>query len=596
MSNRRFPRPLRKKGVIAAARLQRQPPSGLRLEFRTDERIRRIIRPVLISLLATAVSIAMLVIVEVLYPEQPWQLITLLVFFVALEGAYTATWLENPASRPIDRGTYRVAEVLVLIVLARIFSWVVFAGDLPTRADIQVFLVSPLAFLSIGNFFTTVIIMMSGWWISVSISKTFAGLDISEEEYQFYTLPQANQKEQADNRPIQIPRDELFNKYLAIFLSVGMGLVVMAAMSTFEVGEFVTVSNPFDFTRLGLRSAMVWALMLYFLSGLWLLSHGRLLRINARWLMDGIAKDADLERTWQRNSLIIILVIALFAAFLPIGSTFAISQLMATIIQGFYFVASRLFGLFTFLFASLLVLLSDTSETTEPIQPEPIPTIPPQPPVEQIPPNPLFSMVASSIFWTLLIAVIIGATIFVLRERRHPLQLSLFQSYLSRFNDWFRVTWNNIRRRVRASGRSLRQQLNYQVKLPSFQPTEGDFPRRFIRVNALSPRDQIRFYYLSMIRRARDSGIRRRENETPLEYFEDLAEGWPEAEPDLKELTGFFLEARYSSKTFEKTDVNPVKEGWRRLKTRLRNPVKSKTSEQEEKAFPEEEMNDETLD
>jgi hypothetical protein len=596
MSNRRFPRPLRKKGVIAAARLQRHPQSEPRLEFRSDERIRRFVRPFLIALLATSVAIAMLVIVEVIYPESRWQLIALLAFFSALEGSYTVAWLENPASRPIDRSAYRVAEVLVLVVLARIFSWVVFAGFMPTRADIQVFLTSPLAFLMIGNFFTTLIVMLLSWWLSVSVSKTFSALDISNEEYQFYTLSEANQKDQADNRPIQTPRDELQTKYLTIFLSVGMGLVIMAAMSTYEVREFATVSNPFEFTRIGLRTAMLWALLLYFLSGLWLLSHARLLRINARWLMDGIAKDADLERNWQRYSLILILVIAFFAAFLPIGSTLAISRLMGMMIQGVGFLASSLFGLFAFFFASILALISESSEATDQVQREPIPTIPPPSPVEQLPPNPLFSMLASSIFWTLIIAVIIGATVFVLRERGYRVQLDNFQTYLSRFSIWFNETWHSMRHRVRATGRSLRRQLQFQTEIQSFRPTKGEVPRRFIRINALSPRDQIRFYYLSTVRRAGDIGIRRRINETPLEYFEDLTEVWPEAEHDLKALTGSFLEARYSRKLFEKKDVNSVREGWKRLKARLRNPVKSQATKPNEKALANEELNDESPD
>ena len=84
MSNRR-PRIIRNKGVIAAARVQRAPPSGPRLPFQTDALTRRLVRPPLIAALATAPAIGLLVLAGILTPDEPWLRLVWLCFFAALE-------------------------------------------------------------------------------------------------------------------------------------------------------------------------------------------------------------------------------------------------------------------------------------------------------------------------------------------------------------------------------------------------------------------------------------------------------------------------------------------------------------------------------
>ena len=143
-----------------------------------------------------------------------------------------------------------------------------------------------------------------------------------------------------------------------------MVMTLMAALSTFEVAQFATVERVFDIARLGLRPAMLFALLLYFLAGLWLLSHARLLRLNAQWLADGVGKDAGLERSWQRSSLTLLLIIALAAAFLPIGSTLGISHILRLALDAVLYVAGLLYSAIGFLFAAILRLfINNTAET-----------------------------------------------------------------------------------------------------------------------------------------------------------------------------------------------------------------------------------------
>jgi hypothetical protein len=93
-------------------------------------------------------------------------------------------------------------------------------------------------------------------------------------------------------------------------------------------------------------------------------------------------------------------------------------------------------------------------------------------------------------------------------------------------------------------------------------------PWNFIRLNALSAREQIRYFYLSTVRRAGERGVPRDRSETPSEFAADLKENWPEAEGDIEALTDAFLHARYSRQEIE--DVSPVKQTWKRVKSSLR--------------------------
>jgi len=571
MSQRRR-RIVRNKGVIAAARQRRTPAPGARLAFQVDPWTRRLVRPVLIAAMATAPAVALLVIVQLGAPEEPWSMLTLLCFFAALEGAYTTAWLHHPDSRGVDRSIYRAAELLLLVVLSRIVSWVLFGDGVPSPAEMRLYLAAPLSFFLAGGFITTVLATLLAWWLAVSAARTFTQLDVSEAELQFYTLSLAEQKAQADDRPIQIPRQRLQEQYLRQWLTGGMVMVLLAALSTYETSQWMTVTNPFEITRLGLDPGMLLALLVYFLAGLWLLSHARMLRLNALWLFDGVAKEVSLERGWQRSSLLLLLLIALGAAFLPIGSSFAISRILSAALNGLLYVIGMIYSAIGFLFAALLASLTNTVGEepipTPEIAPMPTPVVPPPttpPPTA----SPELTFIITSAFWALLIAIVIGALMFFLRERGYHVEWGQVRGRWATMSEWLKAFWLNLRRRARRARRELRERWMPHPAPPT--QDKNPVPRpRFFRLKALPPREQIRYYYLATVRRAGERGVVRRPHETPLEYAEGLKAHWPEAQEDLEGLTDAFLEARYSPQPIEKSAAERIRDVWKRVKARLR--------------------------
>lgn len=566
-------RPVRITGAIAAAEAQRKSAKGEPLAFQVDLWTRRLVRPLLIAALATSVAVTILAIVRIISPEYTWMALTPLCFLIALEGAYTAAWLNNPDSHGVDRLTYRLTEALLILVVVRAWSWVLFGSGFPSPEELRGYLTTPLSVFTTAGFLTSAFVTMVAWSIAVAIGRIFARLDINAYEIRFYRLSLPEQKAMGDDRPIQVERGKLLNTYLSNWLAIGMIMVILAALSTFEVNQFATVSNPFDITRLGLSPATLFALIIYFLAGFWLLSHGRLLQMNARWLADGVAKEADLERVWQRKSLAILLTIAVLAAFLPIGSTLPISRILSLGVSAGAYLVGLIIQVITYLFARTIMALTGNIEESDTVQPPQIAPPPAEaaavPPVG--PPNPFIEMMVSSLFWTLIIALILGALFYFLRERGYTLQRERVEGQWRIVVRWLREAWARLTHRLRSTGHELRSRLRASEH-PTVNPNDRQASRsRLVRPGNLSPRDQIRYYYLALVRRSGERGVRRADGQTPLEFAHDLREKWPEAEEEIEEITGAFVSARYSPQPVERSAAQSIRHRWQQFKRRLRN-------------------------
>lgn len=538
--------------------------------FRVDKWTRRLVRPLLIALIATSVSLALLVIVQIVIPEQEWMSLWLVCFLVALETAYTTTWLAEPGSHGVDKFAYRAAEFVIILVAVRLFSWIFFGSGIPTTAELEEIFARPMTILATGGFFTSLFVTLPAWIVAGSLSETLSQLDLSVYEISYYSRPLTERKELMDDQPIQISRGTLVDRYVRLWLTGGTILVFLAALSSFDLPELVTATNMLAVNRLGLHPAMLVALLLYFLCGFWLLSYARMSLMNARWLMNGVAKEADVERSWQRSSLIVLAAIALVAAFLPVGSTVLFSQIVAVLLSVVLYLLRLLFVLLLAPIAWVLSMLGRDTQQLEELMEQPPPLQPPpMPPQEPPPPNEFVNMVLSSTFWTIIIVVTIAAFLFFLRERGYKLNWQALRQLWQQATTWMRTMWELLSGRANQTQQALR--LRFRSSKAEEAAEQGRGSRwRFVRLNSLSPQEQIRYFYLSTVRRASEQGIQRRESETPLEYVQDLKKSWPEAEEDLEDLTGAFIKARYSPRPIEKDEINPVKARWKRVRSRLR--------------------------
>lgn len=538
-----------------------------RLAFITNKWSRTVIQPLLISLLITALASAVLVLAEIITRSDVWLPFSLFFFFVTLEGCYTTLWLQQPERRLLNHTAYRAAELVLLTLLLRLFTWFV-VGNWPQLSDIPNILRLPQLIVLDGPFIFSGILALIAWERAISLGVTFSNLAIDQAEVYYYSLPPKQRS--AGDKPVHTNRGGIVLAFFRQWISGALILAFVTSMSNFDVVD-VYRGSSLALARQGLPPELVLFLIVYFLAGFTLLSQAHLSAMNARWLINGVTRAGQVEKSWHRYTLWLLGAIALLAAFLPIGSTFAISNILHALLQGIVAAGTFIMSLLSTLLALFLSLFTRNPSSS----PEPLiqPTLPPIPtptatPIPSALPPPIIDtgLITSSLFWTVAIVISVMAISFFLRERGVKVNTAALRQIWQRILGWLQITWQEAGHQIQDWQQAVRTRLQREPK-----ESEADKPPwRFIRLNALSPREQIRYFYLSTVKRASDRGVHRQGAETPLEYADDLKNQWPEAEEDVDALTDAFLEARYGRSPIEKEDVNPVKKRWRQVKSSLR--------------------------
>ena len=511
------------------------------------------IQTVLLAAMVTAVPLCLLSIMAILVPAQPWLAIAALCFLAVLEAMGTTLWLHHRERLILNQPLYRAAEFMVIAMITRLLTWAI-NGGWPQVSQWRSYLLDPTILFD-SYYVIALLLLLLAWGWAVALAEIFYELEISRAESNYYDRTRSS-----GDRPVSLNRVALLERFFQQWVSGGIFIAFCAALTTFNLPEIGEVRNPLAIGRLGLRPEVLGASLLYFLSGLWLLSQARLSVMKARWLSGRVVKQAPVERNWRRSSLITLLVIAGLAAFLPIGSTLAISRLLNLLIFSLIFLLNFLVLLVSTLFIALLSLFGRTPPPEPAGETE---TFPPDFPLlgEGLPPPDIPSLIAGSIFWLVVAIIAIAAFVFFLRERGY--QAPSWRQMWRALRRWLHQLWFGVTTQVARLQRARQEQVKAGTR-PSGTPW------RFLRLNALSPREQVRYFYLSTVRRAAKQGVTRHKSETPLEYADDLDQAWPETTADVSDLTQAFLKAQYSPELIETGEATAVKGIWKRIRAYIK--------------------------
>lgn len=541
-----------------------------RKAFRSGPFRRYLTRPLLMATLVLALITSLIYLIQAISLDPRWSWLLLLYFFVALEAIYTTIWLKHPDRLVLDRTAYRAAEFFLILLITGIATWILFAEGPPAFGDLMAYFQSPFELFLNGFFLVSLFLSLLTWRLAIILSSIFSYLEISDFELRYYSLPAHVRKGRSDDQPIQIGRRTLVTEFKRYWLWGGVLLAFAVGLSTIELQSIRDYFSPAGISHLGLPPILLSMLVLYFGIGFWLLSEARFMEQNARWMTNDIHKDSQLETSWQRASLIILTITSIFAAFLPIGSTLAISRIINVLIYWFLLIINLLILM---LFLPLVALISlftrNVGEETPEFQPPVPPNLSNLPEEAYSPISETISLVLSSAFWTVFLVLVVLALLFFIRERKITLAAGTASNIQARIKTWLRNLWHQLIFRIQSIEISMPK---IRIQSTKAQPEKSEKTRRwrFIRISSLSPREQIRYFYLSTVRRAGDQGIKRQPSETPLEFADDLRRNWPEAEEGVQNLTTAFLKARYSDQSFSEEDLPPVKETWKAVRKELR--------------------------
>ncbi len=92
---------------------------------------------------------------------------------------------------------------------------------------------------------------------------------------------------------------------------------------------------------------------------------------------------------------------------------------------------------------------------------------------------------------------------------------------------------------------------------------------RYLALGRLSPRERVRYFYLSALRRSAQQGYGRPPGITPLQYEGTLARQMPEVSEQVHELTQAFVEARYSEHSISAGDASAIQRVFRTVRRAL---------------------------
>lgn len=521
-------------------------------DFVTAEWTRLGVQPLLIAILVTAQCVALAIVAEPYLPGQSWVPVSALALAISLQGVYGTNWLELHGTFVLSRPVYRMGELAIIAIIVRLVTWLT-VGNWPGVDQLRGYIINPMEFFD-AAFVLTLCIAVFAWQRAAALGSLFCYLAIGQEEAALYrNAPKGTKQPQTRDR------SPLLKDYYGGWLWGGVLLLICGAATSFELPSFDRSDNP-------LRPAMTGALLVYVVVGFWLLGHGRLAVMNEHWMVFGMRAQARVERRWRRASLRILALVAVVSAFLPFGSTAPMSGVFAAAVEILFKGMLFLHGLVVLAIAGVLRLLG-FDEWYGPVGGEV--DIPP-PIIEKTGKitarEPIDSMLAGSMFWILVCGAAALAIIFFLRDRGYVFDWETVARLWRGMARWFAAMMRGAAAEIDDIRVAIQNALRVEPDLAPAKKSRW----RFIRVNALSPRDQVRYFYFSALRHAARRGVRRGDHQTPLEYAVDLAARWPEARPDSDALTGAFLTARYTRETIDEAEAGAARTLWKRLRSALK--------------------------
>lgn len=528
-----------------------------------------VIRPTLIIIMVAALMGAIFSVGITFNPDRLWQLGFIICFAVILECYFTTTWLQKPARRNIDHLKYRAAELLVLAIIIRLLTWWI-QGNWPESSALLGYLKNPFDLFYDGYFWALLGLCVIAWQRTIALTRSFSLMKPDEAELAYYTLPR--NKRDPNSQPLSDDRSHLQERFAQQFMGGGLVVLLCASVASYNFSGIHADMGPLtsNLTRLGLSNGMLASLLLYFLCGFLLLSQGRLAILEIRWLANDVQQKTPIGRHWHRRTLFVLLGIGLIAAFLPVGSTVPFMRLLNLVVYVIVMLITGILYLFSLLlFYILSLFFPQNAPSEEPPPPPQQPMAPPQmDPLMQT--SDTLQYIFSSAFWAVVIIVSIIAFVFFLRERG----IKLNSTFLQRAWLTLKLWWQQLRQGMVAQMQDIQSGLDSLFAQKPEDVAKKQSPWRFMRINDLSPREKVHYFYLSTVKRANQKGVPRQKSETPLEFADDLKSNWPDAEQEIDKLTDAFLHARYSRASIEEDDVTPIKKQWKRLKTNLRKRKK----------------------
>jgi hypothetical protein len=513
-----------------------------------------LLRPLLVVVMVSSIDIVLFAFLRQYAPDiapaTRWSIVGMGIL-AAIVGCATTTWLALPAQRLRRSAGYRLAEILLLAAATRALLWLA-DGVLPSPLAM---LNDPTGVFANGAFLFALVVVLFTWYAATDFTDDLTRMALQPDE--LWINRRANVRFADSARPAPTNRTQILRGFVARW--VGWGIVLILIASTLRLG--IARPNFWALGRLDIDPVVVGAVLIYFLVGLLLISQGQLAVLRARWTLDRLPSAQAITRNWPLYTLLVILLFAVVAAFLPLGDTYLLSVILATILNALFGLIYLLFRLITVAFLMLLSLLPFASPP-----PEEAPPPPPAQSMLEAPPEMLAvpPWVGGAFFW-LSVALLLGyAAYFYFSDKETSLRwLRRLWAYLvAQWQSLFGAAWRwYVQRQPTMTGKGD----SPHTLLPAFM-------RRFLPWRLLSPNQRVRQLYFQLLAAAEARAIGRRPAETPDRFaprLETAIEAAAEEAAAIDSLTASFVDVRYAGRSASDADSERLKQHWQHLRVVL---------------------------
>jgi len=518
--------------------------------FRFNEYLSLTFSRILLIVMMTCFGIAMIQVVHAFSPAWNGSFLSLACLVISLEAILVQNRLRKASDLEHSPTFYRVMEWVVILIILKLIlyfrlGWGTFLDELPNWSR---------NFL--GSFFNSeyllaVLIIAAVWGLTLWFVS-----DLEEIENDVTLVDASDMGGFYSNR--SAIRGRMANR----FLTIGFMIVFMTALFTIDFGALVRGIYIFNHRSGGLN------IIVYFLAGMLLLSQTHFSVLRAGWAWERIPIEPHIARRWIVYSLVALVLVTGIAFILPTSYSMG---LLATMGYIFSLIFSLLSGLIFLIFTPLIMLLGWIYRLFG--KNAPVASMPemklPEPPKEtagRVQP-PWLEVVQSVLFWAIFLGVI-GYAFYQYFKQNKDLLNKLKQARGIKF---LVQAWAWIKGRLSGFNQAVSSVIGVGVKrLRAFivrSPAQEVW--NFINLRRLSPRQQILFFYLALVRRGGETGISRKPSQTPYEYAHTLDRSLPDVSESVHSMTESFIEARYSNHLVESKQASQAKAYWEHIRLAL---------------------------
>ncbi len=510
-------------------------------------------RHALAVVMTLCLALAFIDLAQRLMPALPVGLLAGFSVVVSIEAMYAAHVLSRGSVYGRSAATYRFTEWVVILVSLKLALYVTRGFD-QLWFDLVAWQNDLTLFFMDGEYLAGVALMLMVWLAGAVFAGNLADLDAD---------PGALEAERAAG--VRTERASSRQRLAEQIFLMGGAIVVMMILAHVEFAPTLT--------GFGYPDPISAYAMIYFIAALTLLAITQFTLLRAGWLWDRVPITHGLGQRWMLYMAIFLGVLIALSLALPTGYSVGLLgvigyliALIAGLIQTLLFLLMQLI----FVIGSLLASLFGAQPPEAPSPMAPPPIEPSQVfPAEPGAPDPLWEILKSLIFWAVFIAIVLYSLSQLLQLRQDWLaKLRQLPGLARLFRGW-RWLWAQLR----GAGRKLAAQvveMARNLRVPTM-PQQGRRPSGFVNVRRMSPRQQVVFFYLALLRRGSQQGYDRPASQTPYEYASRLTGALPEVSEDVSSMTAEFVEARYSAHEIAPTRVSLVRRYWEHIKAALRN-------------------------